>query len=89
MTDLPQLESDQILDRLTAVFREIFDDDAITLSNETVADDIEEWDSLNQIKLILQCERVFGVKLKARDVNTLDNVGAMVRHLLELGASGE
>ena len=54
MTDLPQLESDQILDRLTAVFREIFDDDAITLSNETVADDIEEWDSLNQIKLILQ-----------------------------------
>jgi acyl carrier protein len=72
---------DEIHSKLTEIFRSIFDDDSITLSPATNADDIEEWDSLNQIKIILACEQVFKVKLNARKVNTLENVGQMIDYL--------
>ena len=76
---------DQILERLTNVFQDVFDDDSIVLTENSTADDIEEWDSLNQIKIILACEKEFDIKLNARDINTLENVGAMLNHLRKLG----
>ena len=75
---------DRILKQLTIIFHEIFDDDDIVLTLESTADDIEEWDSLNQIKIILECEKFFQVKLKARDIRSLNNVGEMVDHLMRL-----
>ena len=72
---------DEIHSKLTSVFRSIFDDDSIVLTATTSADDIEEWDSLNQIKIILACEQVFNVKLNSRKVNTLANVGQMEDYL--------
>ena len=76
---------DQILERLTNVFQDVFDDDSIILTENSTADDIEEWDSLNQIRIILACEKEFDIKLNARDINTLENVGAMLDHLRKLG----
>ena len=76
---------DQILERLTNVFQDVFDNDSIVLTENSTADDIEEWDSLNQIKIILACEKEFDIKLNARDINTLENVGAMLGHLRKLG----
>ena len=76
---------DQILERLTNVFQDVFDDDSIVLTENSTADEIEEWDSLNQIKIILACEKEFDIKLNARDINTLENVGAMLEHLRKLG----
>ena len=76
---------DQILERLTNVFQDVFDDDSIVLTENSTADNIEEWDSLNQIKIILACEKEFDIKLNARDINTLENVGAMLEHLRKLG----
>ena len=76
---------DQILERLTNVFQDVFDDDSIVLTENSTADDIEEWDSLNQIKIILACEKEFNIRLNARDINTLENVGAMLEHLRKLG----
>ena len=76
---------DQILERLTNVFQDVFDDDSIVLTENSTADEIEEWDSLNQIKIILACEKEFNIKLNARDINTLENVGAMLDHLRKLG----
>ena len=76
---------DQILERLTNVFQDVFDDDSIVLTENSTADDIEEWDSLNQIKIILACEKEFDIKLNARDINTLENIGAMLDHLRKLG----
>ena len=76
---------DKILERLTNVFQDVFDDDSIVLTENSTADDIEEWDSLNQIKIILACEKEFDIKLNARDINTLENVGAMLDHLRKLG----
>ena len=76
---------DKILERLTNVFQDVFDDDSIVLTENSTADDIEEWDSLNQIKIILACEKEFDIKLNARDINTLESVGAMLEHLRKLG----
>ena len=81
------MSRDDILATLTRVFREVFDDDSIVLTPTTTAADIEEWDSLNQIKIILACERAFGLRLKPRDVNALDDIGAMVDHVADLLAA--
>jgi acyl carrier protein len=75
------MTNDEILEKLQGVFRNIFDDDTIVLTGNTTANDIEEWDSLNQIKIILACEQVFMCKLNARKINTLENVGQMVDYV--------
>jgi acyl carrier protein len=75
------LTRDDIMNQLTQIFRSVFDDDAIRLTVSTSANDIEEWDSLNQIKIILACEYAFKLKLNARKVNTLENVGQMIDYL--------
>ena len=81
------MKDDEILKRLNEVFCDVMDDEAIVLSHSTNASDIEEWDSLNQIKIILACEKKFGVRLNARDINLLENVGAMIEHLQPLIAN--
>jgi len=75
------MESKEILKVLNDVFKDVFDDDVLILTRDTTAKDIEEWDSLNQIKLIIQCERAFDIRLKARDINMLEDIGEMVDHL--------
>ncbi len=81
------MDKAQILSRLTEVFRSVFDDDSIVLTAATNSNDIEQWDSLNQIRIILACETAFGAKLNARKINALANVGDMVDYLAtELGA---
>ena len=71
----------QILIKLQNIFRVIFDDDSIKLHSNTTAEDIEEWDSLNQIRIILACEKEFSVKLNPREINDFVNIGEMVEHL--------
>ena len=74
------MKKKEILEILTYVFKEVFDDETLILTLETTAYDIEEWDSLNQIKLIVESERAFNIRLKSRDINILENVGEMVDH---------
>ncbi len=71
----------QILIKLQDIFRVIFDDDSIKINSNTTAEDIEEWDSLNQIRIILACEKEFSVKLNPREINDFVNIGEMVEHL--------
>ena len=75
------MQHDSILHTLTVIFQEIFDDDEISLKRETTALDIEEWDSLNQIKIILACEKAFNVHLKPREISAMENIGDMIDHL--------
>lgn len=75
--------------RLQGIFQKVFDDDSIELSDATTADDIEEWDSLNQIKIILAAEEVFGESLNARKIGTFENVGDMIDYLLEVTGGAE
>ena len=76
------VSADQVLATLTQVFQEVFDEEGLVLTLETTANDIEEWDSLNQIKLIIGCEKAFDIRLKPREIIGLQNVGEMVDHLI-------
>lgn len=64
-------------ERLQVVFRDIFDDDSIVLREDMTAADVENWDSLNHIDLIVAIEREFKVKFTTAEVTTLKNVGQL------------
>ena len=72
------LDREKVVDRLNHLFRDIFDDDDIAVTDDTVAADIEGWDSLAHITLILGVEREFRIKMTAAEVGSLKNVGQMI-----------
>ena len=67
--------NDKVFADLTTVFRDVFDDDDLMLTPATTAADIEEWDSLNHIRLVLSVEKQFGLSFSAAEVGGLKNVG--------------
>ena len=69
---------EEIFAQLTEIFQDVFDDDEIVLTEETTADDIEDWDSLEQINLLVAIEKKYSIKFKLDDVAKLANVGDMV-----------
>lgn len=72
------MSEQEIYDRLNEVFRDVFDDDEITVNEDTTADDIEDWDSLEHINLISAVEDEFGIRFKMGEVSSMKNVGEMV-----------
>ena len=69
----------EILTQLTQVFHQVFDDNSIMLTMETVAADIDEWDSFDHINVIVAAEAHFGIKFKTAETEELKNVGDFVR----------
>ena len=63
--------------RLNKVFRDVFDDDSITVNPKTTANDIEDWDSLEHITLIAAVEKEFKMKFKMGEISSMKNVGEM------------
>ncbi len=76
---------EEIYERLTEVFRDFFDDDEIELDEETTAEDIDDWDSLNHITLIAAVEGEFNVRFTMGEVSGMKNVGEMVKIIMERG----
>jgi acyl carrier protein len=66
-----------ISEQLTNVFREVFDDNTITLNNQTTADQIEGWDSMSHINLIIAIEIAFGIEFTNEEIRSFNNVGEM------------
>ncbi|OPZ94795.1 MAG: acyl carrier protein [Planctomycetes bacterium ADurb.Bin412] len=69
--------------RLTAVFREVFSRESLEITEATTAHDIEEWDSLMHITLVVAMEKEFGLQLRAAEVGRLKNVCEMLDILEE------
>ena len=65
-------------DKLTSVFREVFDDDSLVLSDEMTADDLDAWDSLSHVNLIIAVELAFGIEFKHSEVQSFANVGELL-----------
>ena len=63
---------------VTEIFQDVFDDDTLTVTDETTAADIEEWASLEQINLLFAMEQRFSIKFAVAEVEGLKNVGEMV-----------
>jgi acyl carrier protein len=72
------LNREAAVERLNRLFRETFDNDDIAVSNATTAADVDGWDSLAHITLILAVEREFRMKMTAAEVGSLQNVGQML-----------
>ena len=69
------MEQPEIESRLTLIFRDIFDDETLTLHPEMTALDVPEWDSFNHINLIVATEAQFGIKFQTAEIESLKNVG--------------
>jgi acyl carrier protein len=69
---------DPILTRLTSIFHEVFDDDDLVLKPELTAGDVDGWDSLAHIRLIVSVQKAFGIKFSAVEMSRLKNVGDLI-----------
>ena len=73
------MDAKEIYERLNKVFRDVFDDDDITVKAETTANDIEDWDSLEHITLMSAVQKEFKVKFTMGEIASMMNVGEMVQ----------
>ena len=74
---------EEVYEKLKGVFQDVFDDESITVDDGTTADDIEDWDSLEHINLIVAVERCFGIKFTMGEVTGMKNVGHMADIIME------
>jgi len=72
------MDQNEIFADVQQIFRDNFDDDSLVITRETCADDIEDWDSLEQINLLTAMEKKFGLKFRLEDVRGLENVGDLL-----------
>jgi acyl carrier protein len=73
-----QTNFEQVQTELTGIFREVFDDPQLALRDDMTAADVEGWDSLSQITLIVSIERSFHIKLTLGEIQRLNNVRALI-----------
>ena len=72
------MNKDQILEEVQEIFREVLDNEEIVLNNATTADDVEEWDSLTHIQLIVAIEKHFNIRFTSREILSWQNVGQLI-----------
>ncbi len=72
------MEKSEIELRLTPIFRDVFNDDALVVTEGMTAAEVPTWDSLSNINMIIAVEKAFGVKFSIKDVRNLKNVGELL-----------
>ncbi|MBT4764546.1 acyl carrier protein [bacterium] len=75
------MDNIELLTKVTSIFRETFDNDSLVISENMSASDIDEWDSLTHIRLIVSHEIEFGVKFSISEVSELENIGGFIELL--------
>ena len=77
-----KMTREDVYEKLNEIFRDVFDDEDITVNDATTADDIEDWDSLEHINLVVAVEKCFGIKFTMGEVTGMKNVGEMADIIL-------
>jgi len=72
------MNREEVSAKIQDIFRDIFDDDDLLITDKTDANDIATWDSLNHINLVNSVEKEFGVKFALGELESLKDVGAMI-----------
>ena len=72
------MDGDDIYERLTPIFRDVFGDESIVLRPDLTGNDVAEWDSLSHIRMVLTVQRAFKVKFSAAETGRLKNVQELV-----------
>ena len=69
----------EILSKLTGIFRDVFNDETLVARPEMTAHEVDRWDSLSHMDMILLVEEAFGIRFRTREIVDLMNVGDLVR----------
>ena len=72
------MERGEILAKVEEIFREELELDDLVLTDETTADDVEEWDSLSHVQLVAAMEEAFGIEFKSREILSWENIGDLI-----------
>lgn len=72
------METNQIIEKLTEIFRDVFAEPELIISEEMTAADVERWDSLTNMQMITEVENQFGIKFKLKDLRKLNRVGDLI-----------
>lgn len=72
------MTKEEILNELQPIFQDVLDDEDIVITNESNAEQIEEWDSLSHIRLVVAIEKQFNIKFSFDELHGLKNVGEMI-----------
>jgi acyl carrier protein len=73
------MDEAQIYARLEQIFQDVFDEDSIKVTPELSAKDVDGWDSLTHIRLLLTVEKAFKIKFSTSEIGKLENVGDLVK----------
>lgn len=74
---------EELFDKVQEIFRDIFDDEKLKITDSTNSSDIEEWDSLNHINLVVAIEKEVGIKFNFEELAALKDVGGMIDLILK------
>lgn len=72
------MERIEILNKLTPIFREVFKNESLLITENTTISDIENWDSLSNFMLITSIEKAFSIRFRFNELNTLSVVGVII-----------
>ena len=72
------MERSEMIKQINDIFIDILDDESIVLSEETQASDVDEWDSLNHIQLVVAIEKYFKIRFTSKEIQSWNNVGEMM-----------
>lgn len=68
----------EILSKITEVLSDVLDNDNLKLTENTTADSVEDWDSINHVKLLIGLEKELGIQFETDEVNSVANVGGLI-----------
>ncbi|MGV8995283.1 MAG: acyl carrier protein [Flavobacterium sp.] len=72
------MENGELIIKLTKVFQETFGNSGLVLTDTLTANDVDNWDSLSHMILIVEIEKLFDIKFKLKELNKMNNVGALI-----------
>lgn len=72
------MDEQEIVTRLTEIFKDVFDDDALVIKSNMTARDVANWDSLSHVRMILTVEKQFGIRFSSAAVGSISNAGELI-----------
>lgn len=79
------MTKEEIIKEINNIFIDVLDDEDIVISETTTSDDVDDWDSLNHIHLVVAIEKHFKLRFTSQEIQSWNNVGEMILNMKEKG----